>query len=382
MIKKLNDTYYANELELKSLRALLGLEKDKMGAFFRSNGIKKIGNRTYIKIENCEEKFEVNKFSEIAFAFNSEFRKKNLPNKTAAFRLYKNNKLEKKKDKSESIKTSISKHIKISKNNKKLFSTKLDRIFNAENLYRLLKSNYHKKKVFNLGSIFPEAIEDIEKLFDQITIFDDTKIGYERNSDDLTDFSSEKKKLQHSAEINTIIKRLESSYNVRLYMGILAVPVARAFPVKETGVLNDIEEFELGVSEDEYLFYYFASNNPEYIIAEYEGFQSEDELTKILNKYSVKAKIETKKSDSECFRVLNGMLSKLSKGKHYLFDTIHEHSITFDLQTGLKDSEDDMSFLDDEDFSEGTKFKTEDEYTDEDYADMAAEQEINRIRGK
>tara|TARA_B100000579_G_C22335303_1_gene622388 strand:+ start:362 stop:604 length:243 start_codon:yes stop_codon:yes gene_type:complete len=76
MIKKQNDTYYANELELKSLRAVLGLEKDKMGAFFKNNGIKKIGNRTYVKIENCEEKFEVNKFSEIAFAFNSEFRKK------------------------------------------------------------------------------------------------------------------------------------------------------------------------------------------------------------------------------------------------------------------------------------------------------------------
>lgn len=382
MIKKQNDTYYANELELKSLRAVLGLEKDKMGVFFKNNGIKKIGNRTYVKIENCEEKFEVNKFSEIAFAFNSEFRKKNLPNKTAAFRLYKNDKLDKKKDKNKSIKTSITKHINISKSNKRLFSAKLDRIFNAENLHMLLKSNYHRKKVFNLGSIFPEAIEDVEKLFDQITIFDDTKIGYERNSDDLTDFSLEKKKLQHSAEINSIIKRLENNYNVRLYMGILAVPVARAFPVKETGVLNDIEEFELGVSEDEYLFYYFASNNPEYIIAKYEAFQSEDELTKILNKYSVKAKIETKKSDSECFRVLNGMLSKLSKGKHYLFDTIHEHSITFDLQTGLKDSKDDMSFLDHLNLSGGTKLNSEEEYTEEDYADMYAEQQLNEMRGK
>tara|TARA_B100000427_G_C15487840_1_gene586175 strand:+ start:551 stop:1696 length:1146 start_codon:yes stop_codon:yes gene_type:complete len=381
MIKKQNDTYYANELELKSLRAVLGLEKDKMGAFFKNNGIKKIGNRTYVKIENCEEKFEVNKFSEIAFAFNSEFRKKNLPNKTAAFRLYKNDKLDKKKDKSKSIKTSIAKQINFSKNNKKLFSAKLDRIFNAENLHRLLKSHYHRKKVFNLGSIFPEAIEDVEKLFDQITIFDD-KISYARNSDDLTDFSLEKKKLQHSAEINSILQRLENNYNVRLYMGILVVPVARAFPVKETGVLNDIEEFEFGASEDEYLFYYFAPNNPEYIIAKYEAFQSEDELTKILKKYSVKAKIETKKSDSECFRVLNGMLSKLSKGKHYLFETIHEDSIAFDLQTGLKDSKDDMSFLDDEDLSAGTKLNSEEEYTDEDYADMYAEQQLNEMRGK
>ena len=51
-----------------------------MGDFFKNNGIKKIGNRTYVKIENCEEKFDVNKFREIAYAFNSEFRKKNLPN--------------------------------------------------------------------------------------------------------------------------------------------------------------------------------------------------------------------------------------------------------------------------------------------------------------
>lgn len=381
MIKKQNDTYYANELELKSLRAVLGLEKDKMGDFFKNNGIKKIGNRTYVKIENCEEKFDVTKFREIAYAFNSEFRKKNLPNKTAAFRLYKNN-LDKKKDKDKSVKTNITKQINSLKNNKRLYSAKLDRIFNAENLHRLLKSNYHRKKVFNLGSIFPEAIEDVEKLFDQITIFDDTKIGYERNSEELTDFSSEKKKLQHSAEINSIIKRLESTHNVRLYMGILTVPVARAFPVKETGVLDDIEEFEMLASEDDYLFYYFASNNPEYIIAKYEAFQSEDELNKILNKYSVKTKIETKKSDSECFRILNNILSKLSKGKHYLFDTIHEHSITFDLQTGLKDSKDDMSFLDEEDYSENPKWRTEEEYTDEDYADMYAEQKLNEIRGK
>lgn len=381
MIKKQNDTYYANELELKSLRAVLGLEKDKMGDFFKNNGIKKIGNRTYVKIENCEEKFDVNKFREIAYAFNSEFRKKNLPNKTAAFRLYKNN-LDKKKDKDKSVKTNITKQINISKNNKRLYSAKLDRIFNAENLHRLLKSYYHRKKVFNLGSIFPEAIEDVEKLFDQITIFDDTKIGYERNSEELTDFSSEKKKLQHSAEINSILKRLENTHNVRLYMGILTVPVARAFPVKETGVLDDIEEFELLASEDDYLFYYFAPNNPEYIIAKYEAFQSEDELNKILNKYSVKTKIETKKSDSECFRILNGILSKLSKGKHYLFDTIHERNITFDLQTGLKDTKDDMSFLDEEDYSENPRWRTEEEYTDEDYADMYAEQKINEIRGK
>ena len=381
MIKKQNDTYYANELELKSLRAVLGLEKDKMGDFFKNNGIKKIGNRTYVKIENCEEKFDVNKFREIAYAFNSEFRKKNLPNKTAAFRLYKNN-LDKKKDKDKSVKTNITKQINISKNNKRLYSAKLDRIFNAENLHRLLKSYYHRKKVFNLGSIFPEAIEDVEKLFDQITIFDDTKIGYERNSEELTDFSSEKKKLQHSAEINSILKRLENTHNVRLYMGILTVPVARAFPVKETGVLDDIEEFELLASEDDYLFYYFAPNNPEYIIAKYEAFQSEDELNKILNKYSVKTKIETKKSDSECFRILNGILSKLSKGKHYLFDTIHERNITFDLQTGLKDTKDDMSFLDEEDYIENPRWRTEEEYTDEDYADMYAEQKINEIRGK
>ena len=381
MIKKQNDTYYANELELKSLRAVLGLEKDKMGDFFKNNGIKKIGNRTYVKIENCEEKFDVNKFREIAYAFNSEFRKKNLPNKTAAFRLYKNN-LDKKKGKDKTVKTNITKQINISKNNKRLYSTKLDRIFNAENLHRLLKSYYHRKKVFNLGSIFPEAIEDVEKLFDQITIFDDTKIGYERNSEELTDFSSEKKKLQHSAEINSILKRLENTHNVRLYMGILTVPVARAFPVKETGVLDDIEEFELLASEDDYLFYYFAPNNPEYIIAKYEAFQSEDELNKILNKYSVKTKIETKKSDSECFRILNDILSKLSKGKHYLFDTIHERNITFDLQTGLKDSKDDMSFLDEEDYNYNPRWRTEEEYTDEDYADMYAEQKLNEIRGK
>ena len=165
-------------------------------------------------------------------------------------------------------------------------------------------------------------------------------------------------------------------------MGILTVPVARAFPVKETGVLDDIEEFELLASEDDYLFYYFAPNNPEYIIAKYEAFQSEDELNKILNKYSVKTKIETKKSDSECFRILNGILSKLSKGKHYLFDTIHERNITFDLQTGLKDTKDDMSFLDEEDYSENPRWRTEEEYTDEDYADMYAEQKINEIRGK
>ena len=41
-----------------------------------------------------------------------------------------------------------------------------------------------------------------------------------------------------------------------------------------------------------------------------------------------------------------------------------------------------MSFLDEEDYSENPRWRTEEEYTDEDYADMYAEQKINEIRGK
>ena len=39
-------------------------------------------------------------------------------------------------------------------------------------------------------------------------------------------------------------------------------------------------------------------------------------------------------------------------------------------------------FLDDEDLSAGTKLNSEEEYTDEDYADMYAEQQLNEMRGK
>ena len=78
MIKKVENTMFeGRESSLKRIRKDLDLPKEKMGKFFLDHGIKKIGNRTYIKIENGEEKFHVDKFKDMAKAFNREFRKRN-----------------------------------------------------------------------------------------------------------------------------------------------------------------------------------------------------------------------------------------------------------------------------------------------------------------
>ena len=370
MIKKVKETFLANELELVNLRQLLGLEKDKMGSFFKKNNIKKIGDRTYTKIENGEEEYELQKFKDISFAFNSEFQRKNLPNRTSVYKLIRRNK-SKLKD-HEKVKAEW-KDLKkpIEKNKKKIFITSLQRIFNAENLYNLLKSNYHKKKVFNLGSLPPGAINDVENFFDQIKKYD-TNMQYDFKTDDLLDFSREKRILEHSSTINSILNELEGTYEVRLYMGILAVPVAKAFPVKEQGELEEIEDFELCLSEDEYLFYYFASTNPESINVKYEAEFSENEITEILEKYKVKSKIETKKSDTEIFRILRDKVSHLSKDKHFLFDGLFDRHLKFELQ-----KDESLSFSNYDEFADAAK-----DYTNEELEDLDAQLRLDEMRGK
>ena len=368
MIKKTKETFYANESLLVSLRQLLGLEKDKMGSFFLKNNIKKIGDRTYTKIENGEKPYELQKFKDISFAFNSEFQRKNLPNRISVFQLIKKNK--------SSTKNSSQIDIKdfkkpIAENKKKIFTTVLNRIFNAENLYNFLKSNYHRKKVFNLGTLPPGAINDVEDFFDQIKNYD-YKLIYDFKSDDLLDFSREKKILEHSSTINSILNKLEQTYEVRLYMGILAIPLAKPFPVKEEIEINDIEEFELCLSEDEYLFYYFASTNPESIHVKYEVEHSEQEIIEILDKYKVTAKVDAKKTDTEIFRILQEKIRHLSKGKHYLFDGLFERSLQFDLQKNES-----LSFNNYNEFTEAAN-----EYLEEDLRDLAAQQQLDEMRGK
>ena len=58
-----------------------------MGTFFKSHNIKKIGNRTYIDIENGEKEFDLSKFKDLTKAFNNEFIKLNLNYRTSVQKL-------------------------------------------------------------------------------------------------------------------------------------------------------------------------------------------------------------------------------------------------------------------------------------------------------
>ena len=62
-----------NGEELKKIREILNLPKSKMGDFFKSYGVKKLGDRVYISIENGQ-KTEMKKIYDIAYAFNKEFK--------------------------------------------------------------------------------------------------------------------------------------------------------------------------------------------------------------------------------------------------------------------------------------------------------------------
>lgn len=289
MNKAKNNKVKANSKRLTAVREILNLPKPKMGDFLKRHGIKKIGDRVYISIENGE-KTELKKFYDLAFAFNKEFKKRNLNNKIEVHELiddpeYKFN---------ENIKTNTN----YAENLPKICTTTLYQIVNAENLYKQLGSSYDKKKVLNLGTMPPEAAEELNKLFEKVEEYNSSReLRYEDEEE--KSFNREKKILNISSEINSIFNSLQSKYDIKLFMSILQIPSIQAQPFfsdedEKKSMYEPIENvdniWELGISWVNYLFYYFTQDNIDSVTVKYENEYSENELSEILKKFPVKKK--------------------------------------------------------------------------------------------
>ena len=171
MIVKLENKKKANVKELKSIREKLSLKKDEMGSFFKSHNIKKIGNRTYIDIENGEKKFDLSKYKDLAKAFNNEFIKLNLNYRTSVQKLT----VGLTKSKKKVTENLAGKELRATLNVKepeledqRYSGTLLFKIHNAENIFNKLNQNYHRKKVMNLGTLKTGSSEPIANLFGYI----------------------------------------------------------------------------------------------------------------------------------------------------------------------------------------------------------------------
>ena len=131
MIKKAElPKYNPNTKRLAEIRRTLSLEKSKMGKFFKSHGVKKIGDRTYISIENGES-VDIEKLTDIYLTFNKEFRKRNLSNKIELHEIIDDQKYVEAKN----INDPLNEKLK-DEEDSKVINAKMYQVFNAENLSR------------------------------------------------------------------------------------------------------------------------------------------------------------------------------------------------------------------------------------------------------
>ena len=350
MIKKVENTMFeGRESSLKRIRKDLDLSKEKMGKFFLDHGIKKIGNRTYIKIENGEEKFHVDKFKDMAKAFNREFRKRNdsrsiifttLIKSSGKLALYRANQQLREKEWKKREKNSYQQE-----NETITTSTQLKRIYNAENMLQHLSSEKtHKKKVFGLGSLKSAPIANIENLFNFIKDYYKSKKNDQESTDELSDFSVENKFLKVSSDLNKVLADLHTA-GIRLYMGVLPINYARPIPAKIANTKENLAEvtlagqvdWQLCSSTEEYLFYYFTRENPEYIGVTYKNQYSTSMLKSILDKYSITIKANANKfiaeTDNNLFVLLKNKIFRMSDAEVDLHRGIREENIKFHFQS-------------------------------------------------
>ena len=322
-----------NGEELKKIREILNLPKSKMGDFFKSYGVKKLGDRVYISIENGQ-KTEMKKIYDIAYAFNKEFKKRNLDNKTTPQELLMSG---------EYISTSEEKDQKKIDNNQnsKEGSVILTHIMNAENLFNKLSEFHNRKKVFNIGAMPPGASQYIKGLFSLIEEYNKEKFKFKFRDEEDESFSIETKTLDMSEEINKSLNYLYNEFNIKLFMGKMDFFLADASPAWDENEKDIEDTYELSLTMSDYIFYYFTNFNADSVTAIHKRQYSENELSDIIFKHNIK--LEIKKSNDtdwksffiEVRRELIDKLNNINRKKdensnyHFFQDRIHDEDVKF-----------------------------------------------------
>ncbi len=349
MIVKLENKKKANVKELKSIREKLSLKKDKMGSFFKSHNIKKIGNRTYIDIENGEKKFDLSKYKDLAKAFNNEFIKLNLNYRTSVQKLTVGLTKSKKKITEKLAGKELRATLNVKEpelEDQRYSGTLLFKIHNAENIFNKLNQNYHRKKVMNLGTLKTGSSEPIANLFGYIQKYineSDFKLRRGTRFDNRDNYDGEIEVLNLADNINKCIDNLKTAFGVNLYMGILKVPTVVEDTVDEVENWEAIAnkkgvEFKLVLSENEVLFYYFTDQDPPSITVEHRNEYTQKELNEILDKYPVSTFVDMSADgsvDSEkiIFNLTNRILHKSGNKKIFIGQNILDMNLSFKLES-------------------------------------------------
>ena len=325
-----------------------------MGTFFKSHNIKKIGNRTYIDIENGEKEFDLSKFKDLTKAFNNEFIKLNLNYRTSVQKLTADpTKSKKEKSKLKKINKEVPVEFNLGEkalNDRRYSITKLWKIHNAENIFNKLNQNYHRKKVMNLGTLKTGSSAPISDLFGFIQKYikeSDFKLKRGTRFDKRDDYDGEIEVLNLADSINRCIDQLRDKYGINLYMGILTVPTVTDDTVDESiDIWEEISdgkkvEFKLVLSENDVLFYYFTDQDPSSISVEHRNQYTEKELQDILDQYPVTTLINAgNSSESVIFDLCNKILKKSGNKSIFIGQSIMDSDLKFKFNSGFEDFDD------------------------------------------
>lgn len=311
MIKKLNiETFYSNSEKLSDLREALGIKKSDIVKNLKAVGISTIGSsRTYTRLENKELKFSYKTFEDLAKGFNL---------------LFKRDKKTKPKFKATDF------YIKDISEDKNSY-TRLNKITDSGELINLI-FNSDKKKIFGLAEVDGKASEELGQLFDLFSVVskEEYKTFSSFSDEKLEDFENEKKIIKVASSINDKLVTLNINHDLRLYAGILSLPLVNATFVSVTK-----NEYKLKAINSNYLIIKFSKNNEDCFDIKYSNDLSLKKLDEILNKYNYEEKFDDLSNwdfivDELRDRVTRKMLE--ANDYHYLPFSLNREKIEFDAQ--------------------------------------------------
>ena len=309
MIKKLNiETFYSNSEKLSYLREALGIKKKDFVKNLKAVGISTIRSpRTYTRLENKELKFSYKTFEDLAKGFNLLYKrdKKTKPNLKATD-LYIKDLIE--------DKNSYARLIKIT---------------DAGDLINLI-FNSDRKKIFGLAEIDEKASGEIEELFDLFSIVsqEEYRSFSPFRDEKLEDFENEKRIIKVASSITSKLNILYGSYDLRLYAGILSLPL-----IDPTYVSITKNEFKLKARNSNYLVLKFSKDNEDCFDIKYSNDFSLKKLDEILNKYNLIKQFEGSSDIEFIRRELTDAVSKKmleNNDYSYLPFSMNRDKIEFD----------------------------------------------------
>ena len=263
MIKNLKpEKYFGHTSTIEELRNLIGIKKEKMPMLYEKHGAKKISLRTYLRIEHGEEKFRFQRFQELASVFNKEFARKKINRVTDAGLL---------------LNSFGEKHFK--ETDRKSFATLVPVTDSSQILNNLDRAQ--KKKVFGLSTLSPSTEDGVAEIFNCVQEFVNIKPGLDDES--LTNFDNEKNLMVVTTRLNSFIDNLRINHNLKLYTGIITIPI---FDFKESwesmvGTTDPIV-YDCFAKEVSYIIFYFSHNNEDEVEFTYHNDFSLKELKEFL----------------------------------------------------------------------------------------------------